>query len=147
LVTVKSKLNDLSIYQKRILDLASINKKSVELKEFNVSKELKNPLCGDVVNIKLNLINNQIQDLSAKVRGCALCEASAGLVVNYFTNENLPIKNFMEHFDNWLLNKNMEFPKQLPEELKIFLPIQDVKNRHVCIKMPFEAFFESINKK
>ena len=147
MVTVKSKLNDLSIYQKRILDLASINKKSVELKEFNVSKELKNPLCGDVVNIRLNLINNQIQDLSAKVRGCALCEASAGLVVNYFTNENLPIKNFMEHFDNWLLNKNMEFPKQLPEELKIFLPIQDVKSRHVCVKMPFEAFFESISKK
>ena len=134
MVTVKSKLNDLSIYQKRILDLASINKKSVELKEFNVSKELKNPLCGDVVNIRLNLINNQIQDLSAKVRGCALCEASAGLVVNYFTNENLPIKNFMEHFDNWLLNKNMEFPKQLPQELKIFLPIQDVKNRHVCMQ-------------
>ena len=147
MVTVKSKLNDLSIYQKRILDLASINKKSVELKEFNVSKELKNPLCGDVVNIRLNLINNQIQDLSAKVRGCALCEASAGLVVNYFTNENLPIKNFMEYFDNWLLNKNLEFPKQLPEELKIFLPIQDVKSRHVCVKMPFEAFFESISKK
>ena len=147
MVTVKSKLNDLSIYQKRILDLASINKKSVELKEFNVSKELKNPLCGDVVNIKLNLINNQIQDLSAKVRGCALCEASAGLVVNYFTNENMPIKNFMEHFDNWLINKKIDFPKQLPEELKIFSPIQDVKSRHICIKMPFEAFFISINKK
>ena len=146
MVTVKSKLNDLSIYQKRILDLASINKKSVELKEFNVSKELKNPLCGDVVNIRLNLINNQIQELSAKVRGCALCEASAGLVVNYFHHKKIPIKNFMEHFDNWLINKNIEFPRQLPEELKIFLPIQDVKSRHVCIKMPFKAFFQAINK-
>ena len=147
MVAVKSKLNDLSIYQKRILDLASINKNSVELKEFNISKELKNSLCGDVVNVRLNLINNKIQDLSAKVKGCALCEASAGLVVNYFSHKKLPIENFMEHFDNWLINKKIDFPKQLPEELKIFSPIQDVKSRHICIKMPFEAFFISINKK
>ena len=146
MVTVKSKLNDLSIDQKRILDLASINKKSVELKEFNVSKELKNPLCGDVVNIRLNLINNQIQDLSAKVRGCALCEASAGLVVNYFLNKKLPIFDFTEHFDKWLVKEYDNYPDELPEELKIFLPIQDVKNRHTCIKMPFAAFFKSIVK-
>ena len=147
MVTVKSKLNDLSIYQKKILDLASFNKKSIELKEFNISKELKNPLCGDVVYIRVNLIDNEIKNLSAKVKGCALCEASAGLVVNYFSNKNLPINNFMKYFDNWLLNKNIEFPKQLPVELKVFVPIQEVKNRHVCIKMPFEAFFESINSK
>ena len=147
MVTVKSKLNDLSIYQKKILDLASFNKKSIELKEFNISKELKNPLCGDVVYIRVNLIDNEIKNLSAKVKGCALCEASAGLVVNYFSNKNLPINNFMKYFDNWLLNKNIEFPKQLPVELKVFAPIQEVKNRHVCIKMPFEAFFESINSK
>ena len=144
MVTVKSKLNDLSIYQKRILDLASINKKSVELKEFNVSKELKNPLCGDVVNIRLNLINNQIQDLSAKVRGCALCEASAGLVVNYFSNKYLPINDFMEYFNKWLSKNHDNYPDELPEELKIFSPIQDIKNRHTCVKMPFEAFFKSI---
>ena len=147
MVTVKSKLNDLSIYQKKILDLASINKSSIEINEFNISKELKNSLCGDVVYIRVNLIDNKIKDLSAKVRGCALCEASAGLVVNYFSDKNLPINNFMGYFNNWLLNKTIDFPDQLPKELRVFSPIQDVKNRHVCIKMPFEAFFESINNK
>ena len=140
-------MNDLTIYHKKILELASFNRKSLEINDFNFSKEVKNPLCGDLVEVRINIINNSIKNLSAKVKGCALCEASAGLVVNYFINKNLPIKNFMEYFDNWLLNKNLEFPKQLPEELKIFLPIQDVKSRHVCVKMPFEAFFESISKK
>ena len=37
-----------------------------------------------------------------------------------------------------------QYPNELPEELKIFLPIQEIKNRHTCIKMPFEAFFKSI---
>ena len=137
-------MNDLTIYHKKILELASINRKSLEINDFNFSKEVKNPLCGDLVEVRINIINNSIKNLSAKVKGCALCEASAGLVVNYFSNKNLPINDFMEHFNLWLNNNNDNYPDELPEDLKIFSPIQDIKNRHTCVKMPFEAFFKSI---
>ena len=137
-------MNDLTIYHKKILELASINRKSFEINDFNFSKEVKNPLCGDLVEVRINIINNSIKNLSAKVKGCALCEASAGLVVNYFSNKNLPINDFMEHFNKWLNNNHENYPNELPEDLKIFSPIQDIKNRHTCIKMPFEAFFKSI---
>ena len=128
----------------KILELASINRKSLEINDFNFSKEVKNPLCGDLVEVRINIINNSIKNLSAKVKGCALCEASAGLVVNYFSNKNLPINDFMEHFNKWLNNNHENYPDELPEDLKIFSPIQDIKNRHTCVKMPFEAFFKSI---
>ena len=137
-------MNDLTIYHKKILELASINRKSFEINDFNFSKEVKNPLCGDLVEVRINIINNSIKNLSAKVKGCALCEASAGLVVNYFSNKNLPINDFMEHFNKWLNNNHDNYPNELPEDLKIFSPIQDIKNRHTCVKMPFEAFFKSI---
>ena len=137
-------MNDLTIYHKKILELASINRKTLEINDFNFSKEVKNPLCGDLVEVRINIINNSIKNLSAKVKGCALCEASAGLVVNYFSNKNLPINDFMEHYNNWLSNNYDNYPNELPEELKIFSPIQDIKNRHTCVKMPFEAFFKSI---
>ena len=137
-------MNDLTIYHKKILELASINRKSLEINDFNFSKEVKNPLCGDLVEVRINIINNSIKNLSAKVKGCALCEASAGLVVNYFSNKNLPINDFMEHFNKWLNNDHDNYPDELPEDLKIFSPIQDIKNRHTCVKMPFEAFFKSI---
>ena len=137
-------MNDLTIYHKKILELASINRKSLEINDFNFSKEVKNPLCGDLVEVRINIINNSIKNLSAKVKGCALCEASAGLVVNYFSNKNLPINDFMEHFNKWLNNNYDNYPDELPEDLKIFSPIQDIKNRHTCVKMPFEAFFKSI---
>lgn len=138
-------MNDLTIYHKKILKLASTNRESLEIKDFNFSKEVKNPLCGDLVEVRINIINNSIKNLSAKVKGCALCEASAGLVVNYFSNKNLPINDFMEYFNKWLSKNHDNYPDELPEELKIFSPIQDIKNRHTCIKMPFEAFFKSIN--
>ena len=137
-------MNDLTIYHKKILKLASTNRESLEIKDFNFSKEVKNPLCGDLVEVRINIINNSIKNLSAKVKGCALCEASAGLVVNYFSNKNLPINDFMEYFNKWLSKNHENYPNELPEELKIFSPIQDIKNRHTCIKMPFEAFFKSI---
>ena len=137
-------MNDLTIYHKKILELASNNRKSLEINDFNFSKEVKNPLCGDLVEVRINIINNSIKNLSAKVKGCALCEASAGLVVNYFSNKNLPINDFMEHFNKWLNNNHDNYPDELPEDLKIFSPIQDIKNRHTCVKMPFEAFFKSI---
>ena len=137
-------MNDLTIYHKKILELASANRKSLEINEFNFSKEVKNPLCGDLVEVRVNILNNSVKNLSAKVKGCALCEASAGVVVNYFLNKNLPTNDFMEYFDKWLTKNYHEYPSELPEELKIFLPIQDIKNRHTCIKMPFEAFFKSI---
>ena len=137
-------MNDLTIYHEKILELASINRKSLEINNFNFSKEVKNPLCGDLVEVRINIINNNIKNLSAKVKGCALCEASAGLVVNYFSNKSLPINDFMEYFNKWLSKNHVNFPDELPEELKIFSPIQDIKNRHTCIKMPFEAFFKSI---
>ena len=137
-------MNDLTIYHKKILELASINRKSFEINDFNFSKEVKNPLCGDLVEVRINIINNSIKNLSAKVKGCALCEASAGLVVNHFSNKNLPINDFMEHFNKWLNNNHENYPDELPEDLKIFSPIQDIKNRHTCVKMPFEAFFKSI---
>ncbi|MDC3095734.1 iron-sulfur cluster assembly scaffold protein [Alphaproteobacteria bacterium] len=137
-------MNDLTIYHKKILELASANRKSLEINDFNFSKEVKNPLCGDLVEVRVNILNNSVKNLSAKVKGCALCEASAGVVVNYFLNKNLPTNDFMEYFDKWLTKNYHEYPSELPEELKIFLPIQDIKNRHTCIKMPFEAFFKSI---
>ena len=137
-------MNDLTIYHKKILELASVNRKSIEIDDFNFSKEVKNPLCGDLVEVRVNIQNNSVKNLSAKVKGCALCEASAGVVVNYFLNKNLPTNDFMEYFDKWLTKNYHEYPSELPEELKIFLPIQDIKNRHTCIKMPFEAFFKSI---
>ena len=137
-------MNDLTIYHKKILELASANRKSLEINDFNFSKEVKNPLCGDLVEVRVNILNNSVKNLSAKVKGCALCEASAGVVVNYFLNKNLPTNDFMEYFDKWLTKNYHEYPSELPNELKIFLPIQDIKNRHTCIKMPFEAFFKSI---
>jgi nitrogen fixation NifU-like protein len=139
-------LNELSIYQDKILSLAAENKKSIAIQDFNRSYEMKNPMCGDEVKVRIKLLNNQIYDISAMVRGCALCEASAGLTVKLFKKSEMPNSNFIEEFLNWLEYKNQNLSNSLPQEINIFTPIRDIKNRHKCITMPFEATIKSIKE-
>jgi nitrogen fixation NifU-like protein len=126
-------LNDLSIYQEKILNLAAENKKSIAIEDYNRSFEVKNPMCGDEVKVRLKLSDNQIEDISAIVRGCALCEASAGLVVKLFKNKEMPSEKLTEEFLSWLNSYDQEMPKTLPTEMSVFKPIREIKNRHKCI--------------
>ena len=137
-------MNDLSIYQEKILNLANENKKSIAIEDFNRSFEVKNPMCGDEVKVRLKLIDKQIIDISAIVRGCALCEASAGLVVKLFKNNDIPNKQLTKDFENWLNNIDQPIPATLPKEMDVFKPIKEIKNRHKCITMPFEATVKSV---
>lgn len=139
-------MNELSIYQDKILILAAENRKSIAIQDFNRSYEMKNPMCGDEVKVRIKLLNNQIDDISAIVRGCALCEASAGLTVKLFKKSEMPNSNFIEEFLNWLEYKNQNLSNSLPQEINIFTPIRDIKNRHKCITMPFEATIKSIKE-
>lgn len=139
-------MNELSIYQDKILILAAENKKSIAIQDFNRSYEMRNPMCGDEVKVRIKLLNNQIYDISAMVRGCALCEASAGLTVKLFKKSEMPNSNFIEEFLNWLEYKNQNLSNSLPQEINIFTPIRDIKNRHKCITMPFEATIKSIKE-
>lgn len=139
-------MNELLIYQDKILSLAAENKKSLPIENFNRSYEIKNPLCGDEVKVRIRLVNNEIDDISTIVRGCALCEASAGLTVKLFKNKKIPNNNFVKDFLNWLENKDQDLPISLPEEIGVFTPIRDIKNRHKCITMPFEAILKSIKE-
>ncbi len=138
-------MNNLSIYQEKILSLAAKNKNIVALKDFNRSFDMRNPMCGDEVKVRIKLVENKIIDISAVVRGCALCEASAGLVVELFKNKDVPDENFLEEFFSWLENAEKNLSDQLPIEMKIFEPIREIRNRHKCITMPFEATYRSID--
>ncbi|MFL2675108.1 MAG: iron-sulfur cluster assembly scaffold protein [Alphaproteobacteria bacterium] len=107
---------------------------------------MKNPMCGDEVKVRIKFLNNQIENISAIVRGCALCEASAGLTVKLFKKNKMPKSDFIAEFLKWLGDKNQNLSKSLPEDIEIFTPIRDIKNRHKCISMPFEAAVMSIKE-
>ena len=138
-------MSDLTIYQEKILVLAHENKKSIAIEDFNYSFDMKNPMCGDEVKVRINIIDNKIENISAIVRGCALCEASAGLVIQIFKNNDISKDDFIKKFLFWLEMKSVHLPNELPKEIEIFEPIREISNRHKCVSMPFEAIINSID--
>ena len=64
-----------------------------------------------------------------------------------FKNRNVPDERFLKEFLSWLQNTEKDFSDHLPIEMEIFEPIREIKNRHKCITMPFEATYKSIDLK
>ena len=69
-----------ALYQEKILSWARAGRAITPLSGAFGSATISNPTCGDRVEVRLCLdADNVITDVSAAVRGCALCEAGAGL--------------------------------------------------------------------
>ncbi len=71
------------MYRKRILELARNPHNYGEL-ECPITNEFKqeNFLCGDGIDVQLNVKDGVVQDIKFKGQGCALCTASASLVTD-----------------------------------------------------------------
>mgnify|MGYP001160852047 FL=1 len=131
-----SSLEDL--YQSKILEFARMARDINLLTDPNVSFTSKNPVCGDEVTIDL-IINkdNIISHYGHKVRGCALCEASTGLL-----SKNVIGLNFKNSF---ILKKNLSFwlneklDKFTFSEIENFSPVKKFKNRYKCVLLSFDA--------
>ena len=131
-----SSLEDL--YQSKILEFARLARNIELLKDPNVSFTSRNPVCGDEITIDL-VINkdNIISHYGHKVRGCALCEASSGLLsknvigLNYYNSIKLK-----ENLSFWLNNK---LEKYTFSEIENFSPVKKFKNRYKCVLLSFDA--------
>ncbi len=73
-----SKLDQL--YRQVILDAASHPKHHGELADATQSVTLKNPSCGDLLTLDLDVRDGVIQDIAFSGSGCTISQASASLM-------------------------------------------------------------------
>jgi nitrogen fixation NifU-like protein len=67
-------------YQQNILDHARHPRNSGGLSRATVSREEMNPLCGDKLQIDLQIDNGVITDVGFTGRGCAISQAAASML-------------------------------------------------------------------
>ena len=74
------------------LEILKIASNTANLKEIDIythKSEKKNPMCGDIVTIEINVKKNKIQDIGYKSKSCIYCQASASLLSNFLVNQKL----------------------------------------------------------
>ncbi len=125
-----------ALYQDRIVALAKAKLGAGKLANPTAIGERDNPLCGDRVRMEIALgPDGRIAELAHKVRGCALCEASASaLSARAVGRDAAGIATLRAEMDGVITGTS-----DGEGDFAAFAPLRDHKSRRDCVTLPFEA--------
>jgi nitrogen fixation NifU-like protein len=69
-----------ALYQEMILDHYRRPRNKGTLENADASVEMKNPLCGDEINLQVAFDGGSVSDLKFSGRGCSISQASASMM-------------------------------------------------------------------
>jgi nitrogen fixation NifU-like protein len=131
-----------ALYQKAILDLARAAVGHGKLAAPDASVTIDNPLCGDRVSVDLTLRDGRVAELAHRVRGCALCEASASAIGSHAIGASEADLAAARDSAASLIAGSAE--NGAWPELAVFRPVREHKSRHRCVMLPFEALLKAL---
>ena len=133
------------LYQERILAFARATRDIEPLDDHTHEASVSNPTCGDRVNIRLKIENDTVIAASAAIRGCALCEAGAGLLTQIAPQlRQQDLEQMRDALSAWLAGAD---DAHIFEGMSVFAPVRDIKNRHKCVTLAFEASVKALSDK
>ena len=132
-----------SIYQDKLLALARRvrNDSSAELTSPTHKAEVNNPVCGDRILSTIRVENNVIAAAHAEAKGCALCEAGAGLWLDTVVGQNISsLSGYHSAITSWLAEQDdTDILLKFAKGLDSFSPVRPLKNRHKCVSLAFST--------
>ena len=133
-----------ALYQKQILALAKQSRDSVYDSQAPYTASCDNPVCGDRVDLSFAIADGKLQKLGVKVRGCALCEAGAGLALAAL--DGMPATQLAQvtaDFAAWLGKEHKNPPI---EDMVKFMPVRDIRNRYKCVLLAFHTATTALDR-
>jgi nitrogen fixation NifU-like protein len=131
-----------SLYQKQLLTLAGSARDLPTLKNPTHSSVVNNPICGDKVTATIEIDDHIIIANAVEARGCALCEAGAGLWMHMVANRPLlELSLLHDQLASWL-SGNAKSYRNIGIDTKIYTPltpVRAIKNRHKCVLLAFST--------
>lgn len=70
----------MNFYRQKILDHYKNPRNTGQILNFDCRTQLDNPLCGDSIEVFLNVKDNKIRDIKFKAQGCAIAIAAMSML-------------------------------------------------------------------
>ena len=121
-----------------ILRIASDNNNNKYIQNYTHHSKLKNPLCGDEIQIKLIVKKNKIVEFGYEGKSCVYCQAAASLLSKVsIDKEVIKINQLCDESESYFDNNGTLIKKKWNILQKLFKS----KNlaRKECILLPFKA--------
>lgn len=148
-----SDLKDL--YQEVILDHNKRPRNFCKLPQANHHAEGYNPLCGDHINIYLQLEGDLIKDISFEGSGCAISKASASLMTDILKGKTrAKAETLFDGFHQMVTGKGAspkgDSPKETPPEmgkLAVFGGVREFPARVKCASLAWHTFHAALENR
>ena len=127
----------------KILQIASNTENNKIVKNHTHNAKFKNPVCGDEMEISLNVKDEKILDFGYQCKSCVYCQASVSLLSRNATNKSIiNLKSLLSIVEKFFINEKIVFPK----EWYVFKQIFDKKNisRKECLLLPFKTLSKAL---
>lgn len=107
---------------------------------FTHSGKMTNPICGDHVELKFNIVDNHVVQVGYAAKACAICSASASLLCQEVQGKSYAATLALaQEFENeLLLGPEKEWPRNL-QGLHSFEHLKINPSRKACALLPWIA--------
>ena len=122
----------------QILEIASNTDNNKNIKNHTHYSKLKNPLCGDEIQIKLVMRDDKIIDFGYQGNSCVYCQASASLLSKISINNSKHKLNELCNDVKSYFKGNLKNIEDKWMSLKKLLKNENLLRKE-CILLPFKA--------
>lgn len=132
------------LYQEVILDHNKNPRNYGEPEAYTNFAEGFNPLCGDRVEIYLNIENDIIKDIKFEGKGCAISKSSASIMTTLLKGKT--IQDAKEIYSEFLeiVMHGCEGLEVKDEDLEVFCGVKDFPTRVKCATLGWHTFEEAL---
>ena len=127
-----------SIYHEAIKSLAEAATGHGSLASPDGRAFVDNPLCGDNVEMQVEIADGRVTALAHRVRGCLLCRAAASVIGKRAPGARAVELDQIGAAVSAMLERQAPPPAAWPE-LEAFTPVHGHRSRYRCVELPFQA--------
>ncbi|MBC8197081.1 MAG: SUF system NifU family Fe-S cluster assembly protein [Candidatus Marinimicrobia bacterium] len=132
------------LYQQLILDHNQNPRNFREIENYDFHKKGYNPLCGDQLEIFINIKDDIISELSFTGMGCAISKASASIMTETLTGKSLSEANLLfKQFREMAMNGKIT--DGLPLKLSVLSGIYKYPSRVKCALLAWHTMHQSFD--
>lgn len=136
---MSDELHDL--YQEIILDHNKRPRHYGVLADATHQAEGYNPLCGDKIEVYLNVVDDRIESVQFESASCAICKASASMMTEALTGQTLSAAQSISEQVSHLLSVDGAIPELDQQgEIAALAGVRKFPARVKCASLPWHTY-------